>query len=65
MPAASTAEVRSWARGQGLVVGDRGRLAPDILAAYAAATNTTASVKSTTTSMAPAKRSPAKKVKRG
>ncbi|MSW63280.1 MAG: hypothetical protein F2825_00155 [Actinobacteria bacterium] len=33
---ASTAEVRQWARSVGLIVGDRGRLSPDVLAAYRA-----------------------------
>ena len=32
---ASTAVIRHWAREQGLLVGDRGRLSPDVLAAYA------------------------------
>lgn len=32
--AASTAEVRAWARGQGLPVSDRGRLRPEVVAAY-------------------------------
>jgi hypothetical protein len=31
---ASTAVIRQWAREQGLEVGDRGRLAPAVLAAY-------------------------------
>ena len=34
--AASTADIRHWARSQGITVGDRGRLAPGILTAYAA-----------------------------
>ena len=33
---ASPAVIRQWARAEGLSVGDRGRLSPDILAAYAA-----------------------------
>lgn len=33
--AASTAEIRHWARAQGMTVGDRGRLSPEILTAYA------------------------------
>lgn len=31
---APTAVIRQWAREQGLAVGDRGRLAPEVLAAY-------------------------------
>lgn len=31
---ASTAVIRQWARQQGIAVGDRGRLAPAVLAAY-------------------------------
>ncbi len=34
-PVAATAQVRAWARRAGLVVSDRGRLRPEILAAYA------------------------------
>ena len=34
--AAPTSEIRRWARTQGMTVGDRGRLPPGILAAYAA-----------------------------
>lgn len=34
--AASTSEIRHWARAQGMTVGARGRLSPDILTAYAA-----------------------------
>lgn len=34
--AASTSEIRHWARGQGMTVGDRGRLPPEILTVYAA-----------------------------
>jgi hypothetical protein len=37
-PTPSTAEVRAWARAVGIEVPDRGRLRPDIWAAYAAAT---------------------------
>lgn len=33
----TTAEIRSWARGAGLAVADRGRLRPEVLAAYHAA----------------------------
>jgi hypothetical protein len=33
---ASTSEIRHWARTQGMTVGDRGRLSPEILTAYAA-----------------------------
>ncbi len=33
---ASTAMIRQWARAEGFPVGDRGRLSPDILAAYQA-----------------------------
>ena len=32
---ASTSEIRHWARAQGMSVGDRGRLSPEILTAYA------------------------------
>lgn len=35
--APSTSEVRTWAREQGLPVGDRGRLSPDLVAAYSSA----------------------------
>ena len=31
---ASTAVIRQWARAEGFPVGDRGRLSPDVLAAY-------------------------------
>lgn len=31
---ATTAEIRQWARAGGLPVGDRGRLSPDLVAAY-------------------------------
>jgi hypothetical protein len=34
---ADTATVRRWAREQGLPVGDRGRISPDLVAAYSAA----------------------------
>jgi hypothetical protein len=33
------AMIRQWARQRGLAVGDRGRLAPDVVAAYKAAKN--------------------------
>jgi hypothetical protein len=33
--ATSTAVIRQWARAQGLTVGDRGRLSPQLLDAYA------------------------------
>lgn len=33
--ATSTAVIRDWARAQGLIVGDRGRLSPQVLDAYA------------------------------
>jgi hypothetical protein len=33
---ASTAVIRQWARGQGMTVGDRGRLSPQLVDAYAA-----------------------------
>lgn len=36
-PGPSTAEVRAWARNHGLAVPDRGRLRPDVLAAWRAA----------------------------
>jgi hypothetical protein len=36
MTTASTADIRRWARSEGLVVGDRGRLSPDVVAAYQA-----------------------------
>jgi hypothetical protein len=32
---ASSAVIRQWARDSGFAVGDRGRLSPDVLAAYA------------------------------
>ena len=32
--AASTSEIRHWARTQGMTVGGRGRLSPEILTAY-------------------------------
>ena len=34
--AASTSMIRQWARTQGMTVGDRGRLSPEVLAAHAA-----------------------------
>ena len=34
MTTSSTADIRKWARATALVVGDRGRLSPDIIAAY-------------------------------
>ena len=34
-PPASTAVIRQWARDNGLSVGDRGRLSPQLLSAYA------------------------------
>jgi len=37
--AATAAEIRHWARTQGMTVGDRGRLSPEILTAYAASQN--------------------------
>ena len=36
-PSPTVAEVRAWARRQGLPVGDRGRLRPEVLEAYSAA----------------------------
>lgn len=33
---ASTPLIRAWAREQGMAVGDRGRLSPDVLAAFEA-----------------------------
>lgn len=36
-PPATTAEIRAWARTEGLEVADKGRLRPEILAAFAAA----------------------------
>ena len=33
---ASTAFIRQWARAQGMTVGDRGRLSPQVLHAYSA-----------------------------
>lgn len=33
---ASTAVIRQWARAQGMAVGDRGRLSPQVLDAYSA-----------------------------
>lgn len=36
---ASTAVIRQWARDNGLTVGERGRLSPQLLAAYASATS--------------------------
>jgi hypothetical protein len=41
---ASTAVIRQWARQQGIAVGDRGRLAPAVLAAYQSKASATASV---------------------
>ncbi len=40
---ASTAVIRQWAREQGIAVGDRGRLAPAVLAAYQSEASATAS----------------------
>ncbi len=40
---ASTAVIRQWARQQGIAVGDRGRLAPAVLAAYRSEASATAS----------------------
>ena len=37
MPTPTTAEIRTWARREGLTVAERGRLAPAVLKAYAAA----------------------------
>jgi hypothetical protein len=34
MTTSSTADIRKWAKRAGLAVGDRGRLSPDIVAAY-------------------------------
>lgn len=34
MTPSSTADIRKWAKGTGLEVGDRGRLSPDIVVAY-------------------------------
>jgi hypothetical protein len=34
MTTSSTADVRKWAKRVGLAVGDRGRLSPDLVAAY-------------------------------
>ncbi len=34
MTTSSTADIRNWAKSAGLAVGDRGRLSPDIVAAY-------------------------------
>ncbi len=34
MTTSSTAVIRNWAKSAGLAVGDRGRLSPDIVAAY-------------------------------
>ena len=42
---ASTATIRAWAQAEGLKVGDRGRLRPDVLEAYGAANGS--SVKAT------------------
>ncbi len=39
---ASTAVIRQWARERGIAVGDRGRLAPAVLAAYQSEASTTA-----------------------
>ncbi len=36
MPNPSTAQVRQWARSHGYAVGDRGRLSPNLVAAYLA-----------------------------
>ena len=37
MTSPTTAQLRAWARAQGMEVGDRGRLSPAVLEAYAAA----------------------------
>ncbi len=37
MTTSSTADIRDWARAAGLTVGERGRLSPEIIAAYHAA----------------------------
>jgi hypothetical protein len=34
MTTSETADIRRWARAAGLAVGDRGRLSPDVIAAY-------------------------------
>jgi hypothetical protein len=34
MMTTSTADIRRWAQAAGLAVGDRGRLSPDVVAAY-------------------------------
>lgn len=39
---ASTAAIRAWAQAEGLKVGDRGRLRPDVLEAYDAASGSSA-----------------------
>jgi hypothetical protein len=42
MTTSSTADIRTWAKSAGLAVGDRGRLSPDIVAAYNDAHSTAA-----------------------
>lgn len=54
-----SSDVRQWARSKGLEVGERGRLSPDVLAAYSAAHGGPA-VKAAA-KKAPAKKAPAKK----
>ena len=67
MPTSSTAEIRSWARSKGLAVADRGRLAPEILAAHALAVGepvaepAQATAAQTLAKKAPVKKAPVKK----
>ena len=62
MPTSSTAEIRSWARSKGLPVADRGRLAPEILAAHAAAVGEpVVKPAQATPAQTPAKKAPMKK----
>ena len=62
MPTPSTAEIRSWARSKGLPVADRGRLAPEILAAHALAVGEpVVEPAQATPAQTPAKKAPVKK----
>jgi hypothetical protein len=61
--APTSAEVRQWARNKGMEVGERGRLSPDLLAAYSAAHGGPPVTKPAkkATKKAPTKKSAAKK----
>jgi hypothetical protein len=61
---AKSSDVRQWARSKGIDVGERGRLSPDVLAAYSAAHGgpaVKAPAKKAAVNKAPAKKTAAKK----